>query len=99
MALKEVAVQGMTIGITGVGITGSVIVLGSPSAKVKAEGKGVYKDNLSVVIPPGLRDTPGLCTSIAPFPTTVPAAAVKVLADGVEVLRVDDETGTRLCHF
>jgi len=94
MALKEVAVQGMTIGITGAGISGSVTVLGTPSTKVKAEANGVYKDNLSVTIPTGLRDTPGLCTSVAPFPTNVPASAVKNRVDGVEPLRVDDETGT-----
>lgn len=91
MAMKEIAVQGMTLGYSSP-ITGSApTVVGIPSIKVKAESKGVYKDTLAVLVPVGITDAAN-CVSTAPFPTTIVATAQKTKADGTFVLRVDDES-------
>ena len=91
MANKEIAVEGMTLGYSSTIAGGVPSVTGSASVKVKAESKGVYKDTLAVSVPSGITDSAG-CVSSAPMATTISATAQKVKADGVFVLRVDDES-------
>jgi hypothetical protein len=95
MALTEVAVQGMTLVFSDPNVQGTITITGSPSAKVKASNKGVYKDNLGISVtnityPSAGATTPDPGPKTANFSATI----AKVKADGQLVLVKNDETGT-----
>ena len=91
MALKEIAVSGLTISPQGI-ITdvGTLIITSTPSLKSKAEGKAVYSGSVTFTIV-GASATgydPATVFSLAPI--TISASAIKSKADGSLVMRVND---------
>lgn len=93
MALKEVAVQGLTLtpqGIVTPG-TGVLTITSTPSVKVKGSGSGAYKTPLQFTLT-GANATgydPGTVVTVGPG--SISATAIKVKADGTIVMRVDDQ--------
>lgn len=95
MALKLIAVSGMTVQVSDPTVVATITITGSPSLKVKAEGNGVYKDSLGVTVTAITVPSAGATIpDPGPYNVTFSATAQKVKADGSLVLRVDDETGT-----
>jgi hypothetical protein len=98
MALKDVANASYSktlVTVVGVGVQGTVVDTGTPSTKVFAPGgQGVLKDGYGVSVT-NITDPGAGATIPDPGPKTdsFSATATKVKADGVEVLRKDDETG------
>lgn len=90
MALKEIAVEGLTIShSTGSSLSGgSFTITSSPSIKVKAEGKGVYRGTLTFSFSGG-NYTGGVSGSAAGA-GSINFTAIKTKADGQFVLRKDD---------
>lgn len=90
MALKEVAVDGLTLSHSiGSPITGGTFFITSiPSIKVKAEGNGVYSGTLNFTFSGGTYSggVPGTASGSGSINPT----ATKTKADGNLVLRVDD---------
>jgi hypothetical protein len=90
MSLKEVAVSGMTVGMTNPAITGSVSITGSASTKVKADSKGVYCGDTGVAIAgAGLGTCQGASGS-----GDIKVTATKVKGENKFVLRKGDQTDT-----
>ena len=95
MALKLIAVEGMTIQFSDPTIVATVVITGSASIKSKAEGFGVYKDGLSISVSNITSPSNGATIpDPGPYTENFSATALKTKADGELVLRVDDETGT-----
>ena len=96
MALKEVAVQGLTLtpqGIVTPG-TGTLTITSTPSAKNKAGGNGMYKKPLQFTLA-GANAAgydPGTVMTVGPG--SIPATAVKVKADTLLVMRTDDQNAS-----
>ena len=96
MAKKFVAVNGLTLtpqGIVTPG-TGALTITSTPSVKVKAGGQGVYKTPLLFTLA-GANAAgydPGTVATVGPG--SIPATSTKMLADGVLVMRVDDQFAT-----
>jgi len=93
VATKEIAVQGLTLtpqGIVTPG-TGNLTITSTPSVKNKAEGNGMYKTPLQFTLV-GANATgydPGTVQIVGT--ASISATAAKVKADGVLVMRVDDQ--------
>lgn len=93
MPLKNVAVQGLTLSPQGIVTPGSGVltITSTPSTKVLVESKGVYKSPLTFTLTGGTAAgyDPG---TVQTAPNgSITATAVKVLADGTVVMRVDDQ--------
>lgn len=90
MALKEVAVDGLTLTPQGIVSGGVITITAVPSIKVKIEGKGVYKNPFIFTFAGGNATgyDPGTVVSVAPG--SIPATAIKNKVDGLLVMRVDD---------
>ncbi len=89
MARKALAVDGCTLSYAAP-VTGASASFTSPaSLKVKAEGKGVYKDGAGISIPSGV--TNGTCTTNTIGTGSFSATATKNKVEGKAPLRVDDE--------
>jgi hypothetical protein len=95
MALKNVAVQGMTLLLSDPTVVATVSIVDPPSSKVKAETKGVYRDGAQVSVSAITVPSAG-ATVPDPGPYVVPlnATAAKVRAESDLVLRIDDESDT-----
>lgn len=90
MALKLVAVDGLTLVDDNVANTTSTTITSSPSTKVKAETKGVIKKELAFTILAG-SGIPGVCVLQADLPLqTIPSSAISVKAEGELVSREQD---------
>ena len=87
--MKLVAVQGCTL--TTDNATAQATIIDTPSIKVKAEGKGVYKTPLTVQV---VGATQGSFTQTAPSTGTIESTAQKVKADNVFVILEGDKTNT-----
>jgi hypothetical protein len=104
MALKEIAVAGMTVTVDQTtatppapppAIAATIVVAPPTGTKVKAEAKLVHRDGDEITV--SAITAPGAGATIAdPGPYTVPmnATATKTKAEGVEVLRLDDLSDT-----
>ena len=96
MAPKEIAVDGLILtpqGIVTPG-TGTLNITSTPSATVKPQSKGAYKTPLTFTLA-GANATgydPGTVATVGPG--SISATALKVKADGVIVMRVDDQFAT-----
>ncbi len=93
MATKEIAVQGLTLTPQGIVIpgTGVLTITSTPSVKNKAEGNGMYKTPLQFTLT-GANATgydPGTVQTVGT--ASISATAIKIKADGVLVMRVDDQ--------
>jgi hypothetical protein len=90
MALKEIAVEGLTIShSTGSNLSGgSFTITSTPSIKVKAEGKGIYRGTLNFSFSGGTYA--GGVSSSATGSGSINFTATKTKADGQFVLRKDD---------
>jgi uncharacterized Zn-binding protein involved in type VI secretion len=93
--MKPVCVDGMTLETDPSTVSCSMSMVGPPSSKVKAEGKGAWHDgdkvSVSNVTVPSAGATipdPG------PYQAAFAAGAAKVKADGKLVLLEGDETAT-----
>lgn len=94
MALKFIAVEGMTVIPDDPNVIATIAITGAPSIKTKAGGSGVYKDGLQISVSVITYPTAGATIpDPGPYTATISATAEKVKADGTLVLRVDDETG------
>ena len=89
---KAVAVNGCTLTITTVGVSGTITIISIPSLKVKADGKGVYSgdlefkvDNIIGIAPAGSSHT-GTVASAKISPT-----AIKTKAEDKFVIRIGDK--------
>lgn len=94
MALKEIAVDGLTLAPQGIVSGGVLSITSVPSTKVKAEGAGVYKDPLTFTLT-GANATgydPGTVMTVGSG--SIPATALKVKAESLAVMRVDDQFAT-----
>jgi hypothetical protein len=91
MALKEIAVDGLTL--VDDNATNTVPfdyeITSVPSQKVKAEGGGVYKQSLNFTIPTG-QGISGMCVLAAPLIGSISPTATKTKAEGGLVLRKGD---------
>jgi hypothetical protein len=92
MTAKLIAVLNCTLahGSTSPISGGVFTVTSTPSVKVLAENKGVYKTPLTYTFAGGNATgfVPGSIATLVP--QTIVATATKVLVDGVLVMRVDD---------
>lgn len=95
MALKELAVLGMTLQTNPSTVVATMVMVSSPSTVTKAEAKGVYVDGDQVSVSAITVPSAG-ATIPDPGPYVVPfnAQAVKNKSEGDLVLRLDDETDT-----
>lgn len=94
MALKLIAVEGMTIIPSDPNVIATITITGLPSIKAKAEGNGVYKNGLEISVSAITYPTAGATIpDPGPYTAIFTATAQKVKADGELVLRIDDETG------
>ena len=96
MALKEIAVQGLTLtpqGIVTPG-TGTLTITSTPSVKVEGEGNGAYKSPLQFTLAGAnaVGYDPGTVVTVGTGSIT--ATAIKVKADGTVVMRVDDQNAS-----
>lgn len=89
MALKELAVVGMTFKFVNPAHSGTVTVTGIASTKVKAGGQFVYKTLLSISISNG---SDGSTTINATGTGIMIATSLKNKADGQFVLRKGDKS-------
>ena len=89
MALTEIAVDGCTLELS-VG-SGTLATTSPPSTKCLAEGKGIFKDPLAILI--SAVTAPNF-TQTAPVAGTIPSTATKNKADGALVMLIDDVSGT-----
>jgi hypothetical protein len=87
MSQAELAVQGLTLVVTGGG-PGTATVTGSPSTKLKADGHGVYKKQLDISISGCVN---GDCTQSAPKTDSIMATATKVKCEDDYVMRKGDK--------
>ncbi|MDA0065078.1 hypothetical protein OFS07_02110 [Brachyspira hyodysenteriae] len=87
--MKPVAVQGCTL-ITD-NDTAQATIIDTPSIKVKAEGKGVYKTPLKVQV---MGATQGNFVQTAPSVGTIESTAQKVKAENILVILEGDKTNT-----
>ena len=87
--MKLVAVQGCTL--TTDNATAQATIIDTPSIKVKAEGKGVYKTPLKVQVTGA---TQGSFTQTAPSVGTIESTAQKVKAENILVILEGDKTNT-----
>lgn len=93
MALKEVAVQGFSHSISDSTVVATVVPTGVPSIKCKAGGSGICKDGFGMSVSAITVPSAGAVTpDPGPYLPKFSATATKVKADGVLVLRKDDET-------
>ena len=91
MSLLDVANEDWTIDLKEApGTSATLTPVTAVSTKVKAVGKGVYRGDIVVNI---TNATDGIYTQNPPtaVPATIAPTAVKIKADGLEVIRVDDE--------
>ena len=84
---KPIAVLGCTL--TTDNATAQATITDSPSAKVMAESKGVYKTPLNVQV---IGATQGSFAQTAPATTTIISTATKVMADGSLVILEGDKS-------
>ena len=93
MSLESVAVQGCVVAhAAGSTVTGGAFTITStPSIKVRAENKGVFKTPLSVSFAGGT--FPGLVPGTVAGSGTIAATALKTKAETIFVMREGD-TGT-----
>lgn len=94
MALKEIAVDGLTLAPQGIVSGGSLSIVSTPSTKVKCEGNGVYKTPLQFTLS-GANATgydPGTVMTVGV--ASIVATALKVKAEAILVMRVDDQNLT-----
>jgi hypothetical protein len=89
MALKEIAVVGMTFKFVNPAHSGTVTVTGAASTKVKAGGQFVYKTLLAISISNG---SDGSTTINATGTGVLIATAIKNKVDGQFVLRKGDQS-------
>lgn len=87
--MKPVTVQGCTL--TTDNATAQAAIIDSPSIKVKAEGKGVYKTPLTVQV---VGATQGSFIQTAPSTGTIESTAQKVKAESILVILEGDKTNT-----
>ncbi|MEI0526051.1 hypothetical protein R4K54_09015 [Brachyspira murdochii] len=85
--MKYIAVQGCTL--TTDNATAQATIIDSPSVKVKAGGKGVYKTPLKVQVAGA---TQGSFTQTAPSVGNIESTAQKVKADNILVILEGDKT-------
>jgi len=93
MAVKLVAVDGLTLtpqGIVTPGV-GTLTITSTPSVKVLAEGKGVYKTPMTFTLAGGSASGYDPTTVATVGPGSVLGTSIKNLADGSLVMRVDDQ--------
>lgn len=88
MPAEEIAVQGLTLQITGCSTPGTASVTSSPSTKRKEDSKGVYKKQLDISIS-GCQN--GSCVQGAPKTDTIMPTATKDKCEGEFVLRKGDK--------
>lgn len=93
MALKEIAVEGMTLEPDDPLVSATISITGSSSSKSKAEGKGIYKDNLSISVS-AITKPPATVPDSGPYTANFSSSASKVKVDGNLVLLDGDETET-----
>lgn len=96
MAIKLVAVDGLTLDPQGIVTpgTGVLTITSTPSTKVLAQTKGVYKTPLNFTLA-GANATGYDPGTVGTAPSgSIPGTAIKTLADGVLVMRVDDQFAT-----
>jgi hypothetical protein len=94
MSLKFVAVTGFAYEISDSTVQATVTITGTPSAKCKAGGQGICKDEFSATVSAITVPSEGATIpDPGPYNVTFSATAEKVKADGSFVLRVGDETG------
>jgi len=90
MSKKEYAVEGMTFKFENPSHSGDVSVIpGQVSQVNKFDGKGAYKDNLSILISNGDN---GSDISSATGSGTISATSQKNSSEGQKLLRDDDES-------
>ena len=86
---KFIAVQGCTL--TTDNAAAQATIIDTPSMKVKAEGKGVYKTPLTVQV---VGATQGNFVQTAPSVGTIESTAQKVKAENILVILESDKTNT-----
>lgn len=90
MAKENVANTDLTIAPTDPLITGATFtVTSSPSTKVKAASKGVYKGGIGIIVN-GATNTSTGCVQNAPANGTINTSGSKVKAEGSLVNREND---------
>jgi len=89
--MKEIAVNGFTLETDDELISALITKTGVPSLKCKADGKGICKDGFMISL---ATITKGAFVNSGPMVSSLNATSTKVKADGIFVLRVDDETDT-----
>lgn len=91
MALLNVAVQGLTLEPQGIVSGGILNITSLPSLNCKAEGKGIYRGSLIFTLTGAnaIGYDPG--TVIIVGTGTISPTATKVKANGLLVLRKDDQ--------
>ena len=98
MALLLVAVDGLTLTPQGIVVPGSgtVTIVSVPSPKVLAEAKGVYKTPLRFTVAGASAAgyVPGTVASVGTV--EIPATATKCLAEGILVMRINDQASVRM---
>lgn len=87
--MKYITVEDCTL--TTDNATAKATIIDTPSIKVKAEGKGVYKTPLKVQVEGA---TQGSFTQTAPSTGTIISTAKKVKADNILVILEGDKTNT-----
>ena len=87
--MKFIAVQGCTL--TTNNATAQATIIDTPSMKVKAEGKGVYKTPLKVQV---MGATQGNFVQTDPSTGTIESTAQKVKAENILVILEGDKTNT-----
>jgi hypothetical protein len=87
MALKEIAVQGCTLTLTGGG-PGTANITSSPSSKSKAGGNGVYKKQIDISIA-GCAN--GTCVQGAVVNSSIIPTVTKTKSDGDLVMVKNDK--------
>ena len=93
MALLLAAVLGLVLTPQGIVVpnSGTVTIVSIPSPKVRAEGRGVYKTPLrfSVAGASASGFIGGTVRSVGVV--EIPATAIKCLAEGILVMRINDQ--------
>lgn len=88
MALKELAVLGLTTKFVNPSHTGIVTIISSPSTKVTAENKGVYKDLMNISITNG---SDGSTTTNATGSGVINATSTKIKIENIPPIRKGDQ--------
>jgi hypothetical protein len=101
MALKEIAVQGMTVivdpssPVPPGAVVASIVVAAPTETKVKAESKLVHRDGDQITVTAITVPSAGATTpDPGPYNVALNATATKTKAGNIEVLRVDDISDT-----